>query len=198
MNKIQVLENNGYRYIATGNGNLAQGVIDTNNPDRILSPFVEKCIEEVNSLPDGSSVLLLGGGTFSIPKHAKESIHMRIVELNPEMVEVAKEYFGYQEKLTHFIDIGDAEQLVKHYINLEERFDLVIVDLFGESEVPEFARQHEFYSNLSWLTKNIIVNEISCSYDIPHFDYFDLEDMTIETTLIPSNVYWAFTKISLQ
>lgn len=197
MNKIQVLENNGYRYIATGNGNLAQGVIDTNNPDRILSPFVEKCIEEVNSLPDGSSVLLLGGGTFSIPKHAKESIHMRIVELDPEMVEVAKEYFGYQEKLTHFIDIGDADELVEHYVYTEQRFDLVIVDLFGENEVPKFAREHKLYANLSLMTPTIIVNEISSSYNIPHFDYLQPESMTVEKTLIPSNVYWAFAKISL-
>lgn len=195
--KDKIVDCGGYRMLLCENKSLAQGIINLNNKEDIVSPFVTYCVNEINLLPDSSKVLILGGGTFSIPKHAKESIHMRIVELDPEMVEVAKEYFGYQEKLTHFIDIGDADELVEHYVDTEQRFDLVIVDLFGENEVPKFARQHKFYSNLSWMTPTIIVNEISSSYNIPHFDYPEPESMIVEKTLIPSNVYWAFAKISL-
>lgn len=169
---IEVKEENGYKFIPCGDGSLAQGIIEIDNPDKILSPFVEYCVHKINELPDGCDVLILGLGTGSIPKAVRNGIYLDIVEIDPEMIKVAKQHFGYKPSFDHIIEMGDARELVDIYSKFLW-YDLVIVDLFG-SEVPKFARESVFYNQLALLTNKVIVNEISVGLEDPKFDYGNL------------------------
>lgn len=166
---IEVKEENGYKFIPCGDGSLAQGIIEIDNPDKILSPFVQYCVDKINELPDGCNVLILGLGTGSIPKAVREGIYLNIVEIDPEMVKVAEEHFNYKPTQRHILEIGDAKEWVEANHKVDQ-FDLVIVDLFG-SEVPKFAREPVFYNQLALLTNRVIVNEISVGLEDPKFAY---------------------------
>lgn len=184
---IEVKEENGYKFIPCGDGSLAQGIIEIDNPDKILSPFVEYCVHKINELPDGCDVLILGLGTGSIPKAVREGIYLNIVEINPEMVRIAEEHFNYKPSQIHILEIADAEEWVEDNHEIDQ-FDLVIVDLFG-SEVPKFAREPVFYNQLALLTNRVIVNEINATPQDPKFDYGKLWEID-EYDLGGQQLWW--------
>lgn len=185
---IEVKEENGYKFIPCGDGSLAQGIIEIDNPDKILSPFVEYCVHKINELPDGCDVLILGLGTGSIPKSVREGIYLNIVEINPEMVKIAEEHFNYKPSQKHILEIADAEEWVEDNHEIDQ-FDLVIVDLFGDGSVPEFIKTDIFYKWLAKLTNRVIVNEISVGLEDPKFDYGKLWEID-EYDLGGEQLWW--------
>lgn len=67
------------------------------------------------------------------------------VELDAEIIEIANAYFDL-DKVTNFkCIIDDAEQFVATNKDL---YDLIIIDIFKDTEMPEFLFQESFISNI--------------------------------------------------
>ena len=63
------------------------------------------------------------------------------VELDPEIIEIANSYFDL-DKVTNFkCIIDDAEQFVS---TNKDFYDLIIIDIFKDTEMPEFLFQESF------------------------------------------------------
>ncbi len=98
---------------------------------------------------DAKKVLFIGGGGFSGPKyflHNYPNVSVDVVEIDPEVVEVAKEYFFLDDtnpNLRIFTQDG-REFLANH----REKYDLVILDAFSKSYVPFHLMTMEFYEIL--------------------------------------------------
>ena len=74
------------------------------------------------------------------------------VELDPEIIEIANSYFDL-DKVTNFkCIIDDAEQFVS---TNKDFYDLIIIDIFKDTEMPEFLFQESFISAIKQrLNKN--------------------------------------------
>ena len=98
---------------------------------------------------DAKKVLFIGGGGFSGPKYFLQNypnISVDVVEIDPAVVEVAKEYFSLDDtnpNLRIFTQDG-REFLANH----QEKYDLVILDAFSKSYVPFHLMTIEFYNIL--------------------------------------------------
>ncbi len=98
---------------------------------------------------DAKKVLFIGGGGFSGPKYFLQSypnISVDVVEIDPAVVEVAKEYFSLDDtnpNLRIFTQDG-REFLANH----QEKYDLIILDAFSKSYVPFHLMTIEFYNIL--------------------------------------------------
>ncbi len=98
---------------------------------------------------DAKKVLFIGGGGFSGPKYFLQSypnISVDVVEIDPAVVEVAKEYFSLDDtnpNLRIFTQDG-REFLANH----QGKYDLVILDAFSKSYVPFHLMTMEFYNIL--------------------------------------------------
>jgi spermidine synthase len=98
---------------------------------------------------DAKKVLFIGGGGFSGPKYFLQNypnISVDVVEIDPAVVEVAKEYFSLDDtnpNLRIFIQDG-REFLTNH----QGRYDLIILDAFSKSYVPFHLMTVEFYNIL--------------------------------------------------
>lgn len=96
-----------------------------------------------------SKVLIVGFGAGSIAsilrneKNFKGSITG--IEIDPQIIELGKEYFDKGQWNNTKIIIGDALALVPL---LNEKFDLIFVDVFVEQEIPFRLRQTTFLANL--------------------------------------------------
>lgn len=90
---------------------------------KYLSQFIKLATEKVNKLPDGSKVLLLGGGTMTLPKKIKRTIELTVIEKYPAVYEMAMNKFEYEKPDNHSILIGDAERLPDDY------YDCIVMDL---------------------------------------------------------------------
>lgn len=65
------------------------------------------------------------------------------VELDPEIIEIANSYFDLDKVANFKCIIDDAEQFV--YTN-KDFYDLIIIDIFKDTEMPEFLFQESFIS----------------------------------------------------
>jgi spermidine synthase len=102
------------------------------------------------------SVLVLGVAGGSVVKTLitdfKFTKSITGVELDPEIIEIANSYFDL-DKVTNFkCIIDDAEQFVA---TSKELYDLIIIDIFKDTEMPEFLFQERFINSVKQrLNKN--------------------------------------------
>lgn len=94
-------------------------------------------------------VLLLGLGAGNVPAILREvdpGIEVVAVEIDPEVVRLGRTYFGLQEGPGLRVEIADAIDWVA---GCRERFDMVVVDLFVDAEVPAAACKPTFLLRLA-------------------------------------------------
>ena len=91
---------------------------------------------------DVNRVLFVGGGGFSGPKRfADMNITVDVVELDPDVIRVAKEYFGVEESDDLNIFEGDGRTF------LEDRnasYDVIYLDAYRKNKVPFQLTTKEF------------------------------------------------------
>lgn len=77
------------------------------------------------------------------------------VEIDPEVIEIAHKYFDLKNIPNLKIVINDAQVFVK---NNSTKYDLIIIDIFQDKEMPSFLFQREFSEDIiSLLDENGIV-----------------------------------------
>ncbi|MBL8858853.1 MAG: fused MFS/spermidine synthase [Planctomycetes bacterium] len=98
---------------------------------------------------DLHSVLVLGLGAGSVVHLLRRDCGVKApitaVEIDPVIVELGRDYFGLSHWSNLEIVTADAVQWTT---NSTRRFDLVVVDLFDEAEVPSACRTAEFLETL--------------------------------------------------
>lgn len=96
------------------------------------------------------NLLLLGMGGGSIIKSLRETFkyqsNIAAVEIDPAIIKLAKEEFGITTTENLQIIEGDAFQFVK---NSKEKFQLIIIDLFIDTNVPAIFYGKEFSKYIS-------------------------------------------------
>ena len=83
--------------------------------------------------PDAKSILLIGGAAYNYPSHLlskNKEIEMDVVEIDPGMTRVAKEYFGLKDYPNMNIYHMDAR---RYLYNSEKKYDVIILDAYGAS-----------------------------------------------------------------
>lgn len=82
------------------------------------------------------SILVLGGGAFTMPQYLADRLpgaSIDVVEIDPELETISKQYFGYtspKNVTEHFTD-------ARNFVNQSDsRYDVIIVDVYGETSIP--------------------------------------------------------------
>lgn len=98
---------------------------------------------------DAKKVLFIGGGGFSGPKYFLQNypdVSVDVVEIDPAVVEVAKEYFSLDDTNPNLrIFTQDGREFLT---NQQEKYDLIVLDAFSKSYVPFHLMTIEFYKIL--------------------------------------------------
>jgi spermidine synthase len=99
---------------------------------------------------NATKVLFIGGGGFSGPKYFLQNypdIFVDVVEIDPKIVEVAKDYFFLDESNPKLkIYTQDAREFLSKYPG---SYDVIILDAFSKSYVPFHLMTVEFYELLA-------------------------------------------------
>lgn len=105
-----------------------------------------------NEIDKMNSILILGvaGGSVvqTLVNDFSYSNLIIGVELDQEVIEIANSYFGLNTINNFKCYIEDAEKFVSHH---KEKHDLIIIDIFKDTEMPEFLFQESFLSNVKQL-----------------------------------------------
>src|SRR5437763_1551992 len=107
---------------------VVQTLIDRKQPERLQHPYARSMMAGLLYPPETTAVLLigLGGGAFVhfLNRHFAE-LRLDVVELDPAVVKVARDYFGTAENARTRIFVGDGRDFLQRAAG---RYDLILLD----------------------------------------------------------------------
>lgn len=119
---------------------LRHSYVDLDDPTYLEFTYSQALSDVLETFePSGESldVLHIGGGGFSLPQYleaTRPGTYSKVLELDPELVELAQDQLGLELSDAIEVETGDAR------INVQDEadgaFDLVIGDAFGGQAVP--------------------------------------------------------------
>ncbi|PLS81213.1 hypothetical protein CYG49_02580, partial [Candidatus Saccharibacteria bacterium] len=100
-------------------------------------------------------ILILGGGTFTLPQYlAKEypSSEVTVVEIDPELLSIAREYFYFADQPNLTVRTEDARTFMN---TNQQQYDVIVLDVFSDTTLPFALTTSEFAQRLeASLTQN--------------------------------------------
>jgi spermidine synthase len=121
-----------------------QSVVKVGDPDHIELPYARARPVGLALVEEPKRVLIvgLGGGTIPgflhkrYPKTATDA-----VDIDPDVVEVAKRFFGLHEDWTRRAHVADGRRFIEQ---CRSRYDLIFLDAFGAENIPYHLATREF------------------------------------------------------
>jgi len=89
-----------------------------------------------------SNVLMIGlggGSTQRAYQHYCPTVNVETVEIDPAVVQVARDYFFVKESARHRIHISDGRVFLRRSTN---RYDAIVMDAYTENRYGSFLPQH--------------------------------------------------------
>jgi spermidine synthase len=104
--------------------------------------------------PDAKSILFVGGGGFSGPKYFLEAYpgieRVDVVEIDPVVIDVAKQYFGVDDsnsKLNIYND--DGRRFLLGNNGVDQEYDIIVLDAYSKNYVPFHLMTDEYFQLLN-------------------------------------------------
>lgn len=102
-----------------------------------------------------SHILVLGVAGGSVIKTLVDEIEYKAkitgVEIDPEMIQIANQYFNLNQIKQLEIIIDDAFEFV---LKTKEQYDLIIIDIFEDINMPNFLFEKFFSDRICFLLKD--------------------------------------------
>ncbi|MBN2476486.1 MAG: fused MFS/spermidine synthase [Pirellulales bacterium] len=143
--RILVTENDqGLRILRFEEGGARQSVVKLGDPDHIELPYARVMPVGLALVAKPQRVLIvgLGGGTIPGFLHAHfPQMRIDVVDIDADVVEVAKTYFGFREDPTMRAYVEDGRRFIEKRRNL---YDLILLDAFSSDDIPYALTTREF------------------------------------------------------
>lgn len=150
--RYEVQEQRGMRLLATG-PYAAQSGITIAQPRTLTFWYTQQLADVVAHANSTERMLVLGGGAFTLPQylaHQYPRSTVDVVEIDPELAKIAREHFAYSDPQNVNLIFTDA----RTYINqTDKQYDIVIVDVYGDSHVPFTLLTKEYGQQINRITK---------------------------------------------
>jgi len=112
--------------------------VDVDDPSRLDIRYVRLLAAVAEALPAGPlDVLHVGGGGFTLPDHladARPGTRSHVLEIDPGVVDVARDELGLETGPDLTVDVGDARTALPDLP--ADGYDLVVGDAFSSRSVP--------------------------------------------------------------
>jgi predicted membrane-bound spermidine synthase len=137
--------------LVTGPSGTQSAVYQSGTGEPVFWYVREAARVAIERQPD--SVLILGGGAFTLPQYLGERLpdaSIDVVEIDPELEDISREYFGYRNPANVTETFTDA----RAYLNqTQRRYDVVVVDVYGDSSIPFTFMTDEYGATLARVVK---------------------------------------------
>jgi spermidine synthase len=145
---IEVNWNNGELVLDSKNTNYSYGSLQ-----RILRIGLKKIgLKKIQSM---ESIVVLGVGGGSVIKTIVDEVKFKGkitgVEIDQEVIQIANDYFKLDKISNLSIVIDDAFEFV---LKTKETYDLIIIDVFEDTKMPNFLYEKFFMNRIGELLNN--------------------------------------------
>lgn len=143
-NIIVTEDSDGYRVLRFERGGARQTISKPGEPEYLGFAYTKVAFVGLSLAQDPQRILVvgLGGGTMPmfIRKYYPNAV-IDAVDIDPDVVHVAREYFGFREDERLKAHVGDGRAFVE---NAREPYDVIFLDAFGTRNVPAHLTTVEF------------------------------------------------------
>ena len=124
-----------------------QSCLYKSDPQRLVFNYTKLLFSGLLLIEEPKNILIigLGGGTMSNTLHQlyPNSV-ITNVEIDPAVVKVARQYFGFIENQSVTSVIQDGRIFIKRAIIKKQKYDWIILDAFNGDYIPEHLLTQEF------------------------------------------------------
>jgi spermidine synthase len=144
-NTIVVTEDGqGLRTLWFEKGGARQSVVKPGDADAIELPYARTMPAALAFVAEPRRVLIVGLGGGTIPtflhKHCPQAT-IDVVDIDPEVVDVAKRFFGFQEGPPMHVYVQDGRRFIEE---CRDPYDMIFLDAFGSENIPYHLATREF------------------------------------------------------
>ena len=144
-NTIIVTEDyNGLRTLLFERFGGRQSVVKPGDPDYLELAYAKTALAGLALCDGPRRVLVVGLGGGSLPMFLRKhypAATIDVAEIDPGVVDVAKQLFGFQEDERTRAHVGDGRQFIE---NVRLPYDIIFLDAFGARSVPAHLTTQEF------------------------------------------------------
>lgn len=143
--------------ITWANGDLVMDSLNTNYSYGSLQRILKLGLKNIGfaKIKKMESILILGVAGGSVIKTLVDDIHftgkITGVEIDAEIIKIANQYFKLDKIPQLNIVIDDAFEFV---LKTKEKYDLIIVDIFQDTKMPNFLFESFFIDRICFLLKS--------------------------------------------
>jgi spermidine synthase len=165
-------DDNGLRVLRFGQRGPRQSVVKPGDPDYLALPYARAAFAGLALCGEPRRVLVvgLGGGTLPmfLHKHYPEAT-IDAVDIDPEVVDVAKRFFGFDEDEFMRAHVGDGRQFIEQF---RQPYDAIFLDAFGGDSVPAHLTTQEFLRAVRRAVKpdGVVVGNVWARHSNPLYD----------------------------
>jgi len=148
-NNIVVTEDDsGLRTLLFEKGGARQSVVKPGDPDHLELPYARVAMTGLALCEGPRRVLVVGLGGGTIPmflrKHYPQAT-IDAVEIDPEVVQVAKKFFGFREDSRMRVHTADGRRFIEQ---CRQPYDIIFLDAFGPDSIPRHLATVEFLQSV--------------------------------------------------
>ncbi len=174
-NRILVTEDDrGMRTLSfdTGRRRLRQSVARVGDPEHLELPYAKAMLVGLALVPKSDRMMMIGLGGGTLPtflhRHYPQST-IDVVELDPEVVYVAKTFFAFQPDANMQVHVQDGRKYVE---DCRRPYDLVFLDAYGPDRIPFRLATREFLQAVRRVVtpEGIVVANVHSAHSNPLYD----------------------------
>ena len=128
-----------------------QSCIDLKQPDRLMFEYTQLMLGALFLNPDPRSILIigLGGGTLlRTLEKLLPNADIDVVEIDPAVVRVATQYFGFRPDEHSHVFEEDGRAYVRRVLRTDKRYALIMLDAYDNQYIPEHLLTQEFLAQV--------------------------------------------------
>ncbi|HZN24542.1 MAG TPA: fused MFS/spermidine synthase [Burkholderiales bacterium] len=134
----------GYRVLRFERGGARQSIGKPGEPEYLGFAYTKVAFVGLALVPEPARILVVGVGGGTMPMFLRAyypNASIDAVDIDPDVVHVAREYFGFREDERMKAHVGDGRAFVE---SAREPYDIIFLDAFGTRNVPPHLTTAEF------------------------------------------------------
>lgn len=145
--QVRVLTTDPYSY---------QSGVLANGSKELVFDYTKKIMSIIDAAPNKDKILILGGGAYTLPEAIGKKYpnsQIDVVEIDPELREVSKKYFNYDEPANVHAISQDARAFL--HDSKGTGYDIAVIDVYGNDvSIPFVFTTHEYAAELKGVLKD--------------------------------------------
>ncbi len=120
-------------------------VVKPGDPDHLELPYARVALAGLALCEEPRRILVVGLGGGTLPMFLRThypAATIDVAEIDPDVVDVAKKFFGFVEDERMRAHVGDGRQFIERAPQAD--YDIIFLDAFGARDVPKHLTTREF------------------------------------------------------